>query len=721
MDIVTEWDVFLSYGSRDKVRARRLKNELVNRGLKVWFDEDQIKAGDSIPLTIEHGIECSRAVIICLSPDFLKKQWTAYEKAAFIYTDPNNTARTLIPVLFRACDLPKTLAHLRYVDYQKHSDNAIDEIFKSLGSEDPDDTFPPNQIKEEKLSILSDLDLDEKAPSVCKSNVECENTIFLEIIKSDKPLSILLQSLFPYCTLNTRVEYFTCLFFDALTDWEYLFNDRRLEKEKKFANLMNDLFYGFIELPYLLRKQVQGKFSYENARNYFTPYFDNKHDDLLVHFQCANDAELLSYFCTTINTIFSDDKFLRVSNNEYDDEISYDIPYITDKNISEWKAFAKSEYRTPSAQSNRFHESNRTALLCGKIDELNCLIEFCNSRIPTQMFSWFSISGKGGTGKSRLARELMEWVKHSHDNWDAVKTEIRTESLIRKVTGFISQGKNVLIVLDYYKWHLGSMTQDFAEIYEACNCAKVQVRLLLVEREPVLEDGSLPWHPSIIHAKFVPKSADKSWITNNGLMQMLPLDDEALIDLMNSYVKGIDTPQEVDEALFLKKISEIGDDLKSPLYVQGIADALLNGKDARDWDDAAILSYVITNEEKYIRENCMGLTDLTDSEKGALWQICNKWSIVATLSGALSWASITEYFKKDYAKLERYTEKKEKDSPRRFLAECLGYSLGEEILPIEPDLIGEFFIVKEFEKLDEEQRMELINIAAKIDPVVYSV
>src|SRR5262245_27117889 len=58
------YDVFLSHSSKDKAVVRPLAERLRKDGLKVWFDEWEIKAGDSIPAKIEEGLEQSRVLVL---------------------------------------------------------------------------------------------------------------------------------------------------------------------------------------------------------------------------------------------------------------------------------------------------------------------------------------------------------------------------------------------------------------------------------------------------------------------------------------------------------------------------------------------------------------------------------------------------------------------------------------------------------------------------------
>ena len=50
---------FLRHSSKDKAAVRPLAERLQQDGLKVWFDEWEIKPGDSIPAMIEEGREPS--------------------------------------------------------------------------------------------------------------------------------------------------------------------------------------------------------------------------------------------------------------------------------------------------------------------------------------------------------------------------------------------------------------------------------------------------------------------------------------------------------------------------------------------------------------------------------------------------------------------------------------------------------------------------------------
>jgi hypothetical protein len=75
-----EFDVFVSHASEDKDGVvRPLSEALRARGLEVWFDEFELRIGDSLRRKIDAGIARSRFGIVVLSHAFFAKDWPQYE------------------------------------------------------------------------------------------------------------------------------------------------------------------------------------------------------------------------------------------------------------------------------------------------------------------------------------------------------------------------------------------------------------------------------------------------------------------------------------------------------------------------------------------------------------------------------------------------------------------------------------------------------------------
>lgn len=93
------WDVFISHASEDKDEvARPLAHLLQEAGLRVWFDEQELKLGDSLNEGISNGLRRSRFGLVVLSPHFIKrKKWTAYEINA-LFSLESVDQRRILPI-----------------------------------------------------------------------------------------------------------------------------------------------------------------------------------------------------------------------------------------------------------------------------------------------------------------------------------------------------------------------------------------------------------------------------------------------------------------------------------------------------------------------------------------------------------------------------------------------------------------------------------------------
>jgi hypothetical protein len=74
------WDVFICHASEDKIEfVRPLALALQKAGVKVWYDEFEIKLGDSIVSKIEKGLANSRAGILVISEASIEMGWPVFE------------------------------------------------------------------------------------------------------------------------------------------------------------------------------------------------------------------------------------------------------------------------------------------------------------------------------------------------------------------------------------------------------------------------------------------------------------------------------------------------------------------------------------------------------------------------------------------------------------------------------------------------------------------
>ncbi|HHS0961211.1 TPA: toll/interleukin-1 receptor domain-containing protein [Salmonella enterica subsp. enterica] len=71
--------VFLSHNHHDKPFVRKLARDLENHGVRYWFDEAEMKIGDSLIQKIREGIDSVDYFAIVPSPDSMNAPWVVNE------------------------------------------------------------------------------------------------------------------------------------------------------------------------------------------------------------------------------------------------------------------------------------------------------------------------------------------------------------------------------------------------------------------------------------------------------------------------------------------------------------------------------------------------------------------------------------------------------------------------------------------------------------------
>jgi hypothetical protein len=126
------YDVFLSHSSKDKAVVRAVAERLRADGLRVWFDEWEIKPGDSIPAKVDEGLEHSRVLVLCMSAHAFGSDWARLEAGTFRFRDPLNTERRFIPLHLDDAPVVGLLAHFLYIDRQAETAAVAVESWSAL-------------------------------------------------------------------------------------------------------------------------------------------------------------------------------------------------------------------------------------------------------------------------------------------------------------------------------------------------------------------------------------------------------------------------------------------------------------------------------------------------------------------------------------------------------------------------------------------------------------
>jgi hypothetical protein len=114
--------IFVSHNWADKETARLLAKELVARGIDVWFDEWQIKPGDSITGGVESGISQCELFVLLWSDRAARSNWVETELRAALKRRIDDQNFRVIPVMLDETPLPTLVADYRGFSLLKSSD-----------------------------------------------------------------------------------------------------------------------------------------------------------------------------------------------------------------------------------------------------------------------------------------------------------------------------------------------------------------------------------------------------------------------------------------------------------------------------------------------------------------------------------------------------------------------------------------------------------------------
>lgn len=96
--ITKKFDFFVSHASEDKEDfVKPLINAMKKENLQVWYDEFELKVGDSLRRSIDKGLSNSKYGVVILSSSFFNKNWTQYELDGLV-TKEMEGRKVILPI-----------------------------------------------------------------------------------------------------------------------------------------------------------------------------------------------------------------------------------------------------------------------------------------------------------------------------------------------------------------------------------------------------------------------------------------------------------------------------------------------------------------------------------------------------------------------------------------------------------------------------------------------
>jgi hypothetical protein len=366
------------------------------------------------------------------------------------------------------------------------------------------------------------------------------------------------------------------------------------------------------------------------------------------------------------------------------------------------------------------HYSNMLSGFHGRSDELRKLVKFCMEESDYK-FCWWELLGEGGSGKTRLCMALEEevsklgdWVVMLRQPYDSGTEWYRNHNVPET---------NCLFIMDYaqrnhpdtLKWMSNYAVMDDSGILS------VQIRILLVNRRTELymrgelakkslaERGTNAENDKIERLKRRVYSEDA--------IRLKPLDRDNLgaviADYKDGYLsykcnQGIDseyTAVDVDNVLAVlecwdKDKHRTAKDIKSfmrPLYAMILTQTVLdNGSDSiLLWNRDMVFKQLVLREIDNLNSCIRSALDKYDS---VLETIARRIWVMATMLGGLCYLDLPVLLENDWKLLD--------SSQQKNALLGISYLFGNEqfegehicneatCAPLEPDLVGEYFVLE---------------------------
>lgn len=384
-------------------------------------------------------------------------------------------------------------------------------------------------------------------------------------------------------------------------------------------------------------------------------------------------SNIIYYIHTTLNNK-SGKEYINKVNESY---ITNAIKDNLDINISNNHLTSNIKKNIVDYKHPFTYNSNSTKF-SGYNNELLTLNKFVNS--DQSNIRWLSLSGPGGSGKSRLAYEFSNLL--DKNKWDTFTLNRDTGISFNTLLNIINIAyKNVFILVDIEISDMESLAKWMS--YQYSKRLNIDICILICQRTTkyTLNNEMSSWYSSIHEYNEIVQSFEY-----DEEIILEPLNNNNLEDIFVSYIQTMYPDYPINDNLkkeALKKLKEIDPNNLRPLYLLFIADALANNIEGINNEDS-LLNYAFLRERNYIRtiiRDAFGCDYLHNKQ------------LYDSIEEAIANNSLN-VFDGDYN--EFYCFELANMSEERFKSICdlYGLTINGKIKPIQPDLLAEYFYIR---------------------------
>lgn len=345
----------------------------------------------------------------------------------------------------------------------------------------------------------------------------------------------------------------------------------------------------------------------------------------------------------------------------------------------------------------KYHYAQESIAFCGREEELDELLSFVNADTD---FSWWTVTGQAGAGKSRLAYELL---RHLPLSWFGF---FISDAFYEKDIETFSPFSDTVVIIDYVSGRETLAADWIKKLRERFAAVPYRLRILLLERDNNRKTGS--WFAKLVH-RFGKYDDALAHEYRDCFLDLTDLDDGAVLKFIGAVCcgKGLANDPDRDQQL-MDIYREKHENLRfRPLYIQIFVEAwILNGFSFPRYDRfEEILEIVLSKEQ----EKWLASLDGDQNVCNALIHLLLRGNVEAIRTD-----SIPEYYKKDWEIVSSYIAMhsfpgRQRMEGQRSIINAVCHNMDQDnyhIAPLFPDIIKEYMFsyYMESERLDDVMR-----------------
>ena len=134
--LVGDFDVFLSYNSKDKAFVGSVARQLKEKGILPWMDDEQIRPGEQWQKALERDLKRIKCAVVFVTANGIRP-WQDQEIQAFLQ-ELSRRKRVVIPAVLpdksegnarqKRVRLPLFLKNMQWVDFRDEESRPLDRL-----------------------------------------------------------------------------------------------------------------------------------------------------------------------------------------------------------------------------------------------------------------------------------------------------------------------------------------------------------------------------------------------------------------------------------------------------------------------------------------------------------------------------------------------------------------------------------------------------------------